>query len=182
MKKNIFIPLYFCFSILIICFKSALFPSLKIQPFSPFLALTYINFSLLSSLWISGLCGLITDLLNTETFFGLYTFINMLGCLVLHQKKKFFFSDSLMSIPIFCVLISIVNCFLQILWGILFAEGISLSIHLIVHDIFSLSIVDGCYAFICFTIPTFSYTYLSRVLGILKRKGYFLKRYKSNDY
>ncbi len=137
-------------------------PLCHLSTFSPFLAYTYHKKTLIQSLWISILCGLMIDLCTSQLHFGLYALNFAITTLLLFSKKRHFFDEKPLSLSIFTFFISAIATLTLLLLTISFDAQLSLNWPTIISDVFLMSIADALYAFIGFTLPIKLYFHLKQ--------------------
>lgn len=159
------VPLLFPFflALLATLFGTLFFPHLRLLTFSPFLALVYNRTSLISSLWIASICGLVLDLTSAEIRFGTYALNFCITTVFLYSQKKHFFEDKLLSLSLFTALISSVSTIVQLFLSSLFGRGFSLSLKLLFTDLIAMPLVDALYAFLWFSCPIILYSHCKKV-------------------
>ena len=137
---------------------TVLFPSLRLIAFAPFLSLAFMRTSLISSLWLAFLSGLIIDLLSAELRFGTYALNYSLTTLILYNQKRHFFEDKPLSLSLFTLFFSLISTLLQLL---LFKE-VTFTWKLALTDLFVMPLCDALYALFWFTIPLKIIAYLKK--------------------
>lgn len=144
-------------------FFSALFPTIKLLMFSPFLAIVYPRFSIEKTVWIATGCGLILDLLCSELRFGIQAVTLAMTTLVLSKHKHHFFEDKPLSLCLSTLLISLTSTLIQ--WLLLPLSGFSfiLSWTLVATDLILLPIADALYAFLCFYLPLLCWAHIQKM-------------------
>lgn len=159
------VPLSFPFflALAIAIWGTVFFPTVRLFAFAPFLAIVYTKRSLLSSLWISALCGLIIDLLSSEMRLGAYAFSYSLVTLVLYQQKRHFFDEKPLALSLFTALIAASATLVQAVMLYLFGNKIELGFLWVVTDLLGMSLLDALYAFVWFTCPIKLYQHVQRV-------------------
>ena len=155
MKK---IPLFFPFflSFLWLLFGTIFLPHLRVLVFAPFFAFLFLRKPLLYSMWVSSLCGLLIDLLSSETKFGLFFICTLLTTVCIHRFKHYFYDEKLISIPCYTALFSFVFTLFHTLW---------LPSHFSFLNFLILPMIDATYAFFWFACPLLLYN------GIMKLRG-----------
>lgn len=149
----------------------ALYPSLKLFYFIPFLIRSYYLKPLSTCLWFSLLVGLILDLLSANVRFGIYSFNYLLTTYVLYRMKRNFFEDSFIAMPSMTYFFSTISTLIQIvLLLILNRQVIPLSFRFVVTDVFLMPLADTAFTLLVYSFPTL-------LLGKPIRKGsdYFLE-------
>ncbi|NGX47606.1 MAG: hypothetical protein K1000chlam3_00985 [Chlamydiae bacterium] len=143
-KVPLWIPFFLAFFAFL--FSSAIFSTFRLFYFAPFLAIVLQRLPLQKSLWIASFCGLALDLLSTATRFGLYSLLTVACALLAYRFKRWFFEESLFSIPLYTALISSIFVLLQ--WVVLIRAPLWLPLF------------DALYAFLWFTCPILLYNLL----------------------
>src|ERR1700722_15018287 len=164
MSKQIYLP--FILSLTVALFGSAIFPSIRLFAFAPFLALVFMRFSLLNALWFALAIGFLVDLLSTEMRFGAFSLIYCLTTVLTYHQKRHFFDDKPLALSLYTGLISIVASSLELLFLYALDAHMPLNWLVVSVDVFGMSVLDALYAFICFTCPIKIYQYLQRIGGL----------------
>ena len=159
------IPLIFPFSIacFFALFAPALLSSIKLLPFSPFLAFLYNRSNFQTSLWIASLCGLIIDLFSSEFHLGIHALNLCLTTLLLYRQKKHFFEDKPLAYCLFALLIAATSSLLQLLLISIFDRALPFSMSLLATDLVLMPLVDAFYAFVCFCCPMLLYLHIKKI-------------------
>ncbi len=126
----------------------------------------YSNYSLLTCLWLSLLCGLCVDLLAFQTTLGTYALIYCLTTLFLYRSRLHFFEQRLSTLPI----MTFSFAFLCALIQLLLYYGMGKKMHLsgggfgdlsgnllwewIMSDLVQMPLCDALYALLAFSGPT----------------------------
>ncbi len=160
-RFNLGLPLLIPFSIALFftLFSTAFFPQIPLFAFAPFLAILYQRRSFLPALWIAALCGLSVDLCTSELPFGIQTLHFCAITVCVHRYKRQFFEDRALSLFFFTLLISITSSFTYLLLASLFQKGLPFSIQM---NLFLTPLVNGIYAFLCFSCPMKAYVWARR--------------------
>jgi hypothetical protein len=108
--------------------------------------------SLLTSLWLALAGGLLIDLLSSALPFGFQALCACLTVLLLHRYKRHFFSDQILSLPLYTVLISAICTLLHLFLGA--------SVRASWLDLIAMPFVDAFYALVWFTAPLGVYAYV----------------------
>ena len=113
MLKSIFVSLWF---ILIGFFlTSHLFSTLAIFVFSGWLSYITLTCSLEKSLWLSVLCGLITDLFSFDLPFGFFPSIFCLTTMIVRRMKSYFSAANLRSVFLFAYSFCMLTAIFQLI-------------------------------------------------------------------
>lgn len=139
---------------LLIC-SVALFPTLRLTFFAPWIVIVFYRKSLLNALWASVLCGIVIDLLASDTLFGIYACNYALTTWILYSYKRNFFEDNLSTLPMMAYFYSILSTLLQVILLYVFQEGLNISWQWIGTDMLLMPALDACYAFLIFVLPGF---------------------------
>ena len=107
--------LLFLYSFFFTLVLPALFPTLKLAYFAPFLIFTFYHSSKSKSIWLALLCGLIFDLLSAQMRFGIYALNYTATTCLLLTIKKYFFEDHLSTLPIMTLIFIYTSAFLQLI-------------------------------------------------------------------
>lgn len=148
-------PLLFPFflALFVALFGSAFLPSLHLMAFSPFLALVYQKKRFVYSLWIALGCGLIMDLLTSQTRFGLVAINYLTTTLILQRQKRHFFEDRSLALCLFTFIISAVSTLIQGIFLIIAGETLQLSGKFFFTDLVLMPLFDALYALVWFIGP-----------------------------
>lgn len=149
---------------LVALFFSPLLPT-PLMIFAPYLMWTLMHRSLKHLLWTSLLCGVIVDLFQSSSLFGLYALEYVMVSALLHHQKRWFFSDKLLSLSLFVTLFSFLVSILHVFFLSLQQVSLAWSTTTLLIDFLVMPLCDGFYAFILFTIPLLIYQYI-------KQKGF----------
>ncbi len=121
----------------------------------PVLVITYYKKNLVTSLWLSFLCGTIVDLLASNQHLGLYALNYCLTTIVIFFQRRHFFADRLSTIPIMTFLFSFLSTLLQMILLFLFDKPVPISLSLLETDLLLMPLADSLYAFCVFTLLPF---------------------------
>ncbi|MBA3723058.1 MAG: rod shape-determining protein MreD [Parachlamydiaceae bacterium] len=165
------LTIFFIYALTINFLFPALFPTLNLLFFAPFIILSFYNTNKINVLWLALLCGLIVDLLSTHTRIGFYALNYCLTAWILYPQKVHFFEDSFSTLPIMTFLFSITSTFIQVFLFYILGQGILFSWELIQNDFIWLPIIDAIYAALAFTIPYLFYPKTSK-----RAPKYFTKK------
>lgn len=130
------------------------FPSAQLLYFTPFLIILYYKKTFLISLWGSLFCGLIIDLLSSESRLGLYAINYMLATTLIYQLRHNFFPDSVITLPVLTLFFAIVSTILEVIIMIVFDHPLTLHGHWIFNNIIILPVLNAIYAFAVFVLPS----------------------------
>lgn len=75
------------------------FPTLHLLFFVPFLIYCFYRCSFIQCLWLALFCGIMVDLLSSQTRLGIYSSIYCLTAALLYNYKYHFFEDRLSTLP-----------------------------------------------------------------------------------
>ena len=165
------LDLTFLFSLFLTLMIPSLFPNIKVSFFAPFLIMACYKKTLSDCLWLAFLCGLILDLLSSNTRLGIHALNFCFAVMVLYPQKRNFFADSLSTLPIMTYLFSGVSSLFMVLLLYSLEMMNMLSWHWLLTDVILMPAVDACYAFCCFILPAL-------IFGRRRRRGkdYFLSQ------
>jgi len=139
---------------LVACLVQMLFfPQLRLHFFSPFLAMSYMHSSLLASLWLSALAGLVIDCMNSQLRFGSFAAIYSIVALITLSKKRHFFSEKLFSLSILSLVVSILITLVHSFILFSTSSGFTVSLKFFFTDFLLMPLIDAFYAFLWFTLP-----------------------------
>jgi rod shape-determining protein MreD len=143
-------------------FSSALFPTVKLFAFAPFLALVYTRKSFIASLWMATLAGCLVDLVTSGHRFGTSGLIYCLTTFLVYHQKRHFFDEKPLALALFTILISFVYTGFNLI-AMLFSErSIPLSGEFFLTEFIGMPFLDAVYAFFWFTCPLKAYARLKR--------------------
>lgn len=132
----------------------ALFPSLRLTFFAPFLVFIFYQKDKTTGMWWAFLCGLIIDLLSTHMRLGTYAFTYCLVTWILYPHKQHFFEDNLTTLPLMTALFSILSILIQICLLYTMNQKILFSWNWMKEELFWTPVQDGLYAGIAFSFPS----------------------------
>lgn len=163
------LDLAFCFSLALTLAIPAVLPAIRLWFFAPFLIMACYQIPLSSCLWLAFFCGLILDLLTSQTHLGIHALAFCLTLMLLYNQKRNFFADSLTTLPIMTFLFS---CIASLMMAILlYAVEVKFifSWYWILTDLLLMPSADAAYAFFCYIFPAL-------LFGKPQRRGkdYFL--------
>ncbi|CCB86880.1 MULTISPECIES: hypothetical protein [Parachlamydia] len=161
----------FLISLLFTFLTPALFHSLRILFFSPFLVILFYKKKLSVCLWSACLCGVIIDLLSSHSRLGIHAFAYVCTTWILFGFKRHFFADSLSTLPIMTFFFSVLTSTILLLLVYTFEKNIHIHPNWILTDLIFFSALDALYAFCIFILPAW-------LFGKPIRKGreYFRER------
>ncbi|MBT3394639.1 MAG: rod shape-determining protein MreD [Waddliaceae bacterium] len=134
----------------------ALFPSLRLTFFAPFLVYMCYKAPKVSALWAAVICGIVVDIFAAHTAFGVHALNYTITTWFLYKKRNLFAKESILMLPIMTAVFSLCSTTLQAFLLNVFGEGLAITLHLILADFFVMSIYDGIYAFALF-VPMLAY-------------------------
>lgn len=158
MKLNLLYS--FVFATFAALFSSALFPSFKPVFYAPFLVISFLNCSFISSLWLACLGGIVVDILSS-THMGLNALIYTSLATCFYRQKRYF-KDTPVNITLFTVLLSFLYTLLSVILLFVLEKGVKLSFLSFITDFIVLPIFDGLYGLVFFAIPIKAYEVLSK--------------------
>lgn len=162
---------YICLSTLCFLLTPVFFPSLHLSFFVPCLIVAFYQKKLIEVLWLAFGFGLLLDLSTSHSFFGLYTSSYCLAVAILYPQKKHFFADYLTTLPVLTFLAAALVTLVQATLFYMLQKNVVLGGAWFLTDILVMPLLDACYAFIIFLLP-------SLLFGKQRRYGsdYFLQR------
>lgn len=160
----------FCGTFTALILMPVLLPQVRLLFLVPFLIIVYYQKSYAKALWLSFLCGLILDLLNSHLLFGFYALNYTLTTGILYGQRRNFFADSLSTMPLMAFFFALTSTLIQLLLIYIFDRELALSWKWALTDLFLMPLADALYAFSCFILPFY-------LFGKKPRRGndYFLK-------
>jgi len=167
------VPLHFFFllALFALLFGTVFFPSIRLAPLPPLLAIGYYRLTYPKALWLSFACGLLLDLLSSSHF-GLTALSFTAASAVLYFQKRHFFEDKPVAFSLFASVISACITLTHLFALYLFDKAIPLTGKSFLTEIIAMPALDGVFAFLWFTCPMRLYTYIQKVgiKGLFKRK------------
>ncbi len=129
------------------------FSNLPFLFFAPYLIQVIYRCSSYTSLWHALFCGLIIDLLSASSPFGLYAINYVATVWLLFPRRQNFFEDKLSTLPLMTSFFSFLSTALLAILAFIFGHKVGYSWKWIGIDLITLSILDGVYAFLWYTLP-----------------------------
>lgn len=166
MKKPLWLVLLL--TTLFLWYGTALFPSIHVWAFAPFLATLFHRVPLISALWFSALLGLGMDLFSSEYPFSLFAISHSLCTLILYAQKRHFFEDKPIAFCLFSALISTFLSLILTFCSLFCSNKAPLTLSSFFFDLILMPPVDALYALIWVLVPTTLYSYIRRYLLIRK--------------
>ncbi len=154
-RKNLLFAFLCAFGLQL--FSPALFPSLKIKFFLPFLILVFYQRDLIGSLWYALFSGVLIDMLASPTKFGLYPLVFFITTLLLYPQRLNLFADNVMTLPIMTFQFSLVSTILEISLLYLFGKPIALSGEWFFSELLIMPLADSLYSFLVFMLPFYMF-------------------------
>lgn len=150
-RKN----LWFCFlfTLLLTLYGSVIAPKIHLLYFAPFLVILLYQKSRIASIYIGMACGVITDLFTSGTRLGIYACVYAMTVSILYGRKRYFFGDSLTTLPIMTFFFSCISTFLLAAFLYIFEHRNIVSWAWTISDLFIMSLEDALYAFSIFILP-----------------------------
>ncbi len=155
----LWIAFFFCS--LMAVFQSALWPSVGILSYAPFLALTCMRTSFLTSLWVAALVGLFSDLLSADPF-GIYALSLTLTSASAYRFRNRFFQGEPLQLCIFTGIISFLFTPLHVFILFLFDRRAPFSGKWSFLDFFTMPFLDAAYAFFWLVGPLLLFEWAKR--------------------
>lgn len=150
-QKNLNLTFIFCLVLTLII--PSLFPYVRLSFFAPFLIISCYQKQLPACLWIALFCGLILDLLSSQTRLGIQALSFCLTLIILYPQKRNFFADSLSTLPIMTFLFtSISSLGMAVLLYSLEMKNV-LSWQWLATDLIMMPALDALFAFCSFILP-----------------------------
>jgi rod shape-determining protein MreD len=129
------------------------FPSLHLLFFAPTLIISLYRKRLLLTFWHALFCGLICDLFSSSTYFGTTSLGFALIVAILSRFKRYFFDDSLTTLPIMTFFFGLLYPFVHWVMHLFFPSFSFFSWRFLLTDVFLMSLADTLYAFLLFSLP-----------------------------
>jgi hypothetical protein len=151
-KNKLKYQIYVSFFLALFClFFNPAITSLKLIYFAPFIVISFYNYSLIGTLWLSILCGFFSDILASGSF-GVITMSYLLCSFVLYRAKRFF-NDKPVNLSIFTSLYSVIFSIFNLLFLFIFDKAVIISLKWVLSDLIVMPFFDGIYAFFWFSLP-----------------------------
>lgn len=159
----------FFFCLLLTLIIPSIFTSARLTFFAPFLIISMYKEKLSTTLWFGLGCGLFLDLLSSYPRLGVHSLNFCIVLLVLYPQKRFFFADSLTTLPIMTFFFASLSSLIMVFQAYSFDIKGMLSMQWVFTDLIFMPIADATYAFCCFILPGI-------IFGKPQRRGkdYFL--------
>ena len=151
-RKRLKLNFFFC--LLCLFTIPVLFPKLRLVVCAPFLIIVIYNKQLTSSLWIAFGCGLLLDLLSSESRLGIHALAYCLAIALIFPLRRNFFADSVSTLPIMTFCFSFLSTFLIALLLYNIEAHNVFSWAWVMTDLIYGSLSDSTYAFCCFVLPS----------------------------
>jgi cell shape-determining protein MreD len=132
--------------------QSALFPSVLILAYSPFIAIVCMNTTLIRSLWLAAFPGLCSDILSSDPM-GTHTITSLLVAAILRNFRLSFFIEEPLQLCFYSALISLMAIPIQLALLFLFDQHTLVAPKSFLFDMIKLPLVNAVYAFIWFVGP-----------------------------
>lgn len=139
--------------ILATVFANAFFPFAAINTLAPLIALAVYRNDLRSTIWVACWLGLILDLLNSQTRFGVQAIFCVIAAITAYSQRRHFYEDKPLAFALFSTLISALLSIQQMIYLTAIDRHFSLSLKMFACDALLLSCLDGAYALIWFYTP-----------------------------
>ena len=160
-KNNLTLFLAFILSYLGVVLLPALFPFIRLIGFAPFLTLAISQISILPTLWISALAGLIIDLYSPASHIGFFAINYTLTTLLIYRFKKIFPEEKIVIFAIYTSLFSFSSTLIQFILHALIDVNLKLRVLTILTDLIIMPILDGIYALVAILIPLAAICYMT---------------------
>jgi rod shape-determining protein MreD len=132
--------------------QSALFPSISLFAFAPYIALCCMNFSLKKAVWLAALGGLATDLMSSDPL-GIHALSATIICAFLHRFRLAVFKDLPLQLCFYTAIISALTIFLELILLFLFDRRLLIAGKSIILDLIQMPLINAAYAFLWFVGP-----------------------------
>jgi hypothetical protein len=143
----------FIVALLLTLFSPVLAPSAKFLFFIPYLIVLFYKHPYFKCLWGAFLCGLIIDLLSSQTRIGLWTLNYTVTTLLLYKQRLNFFGDKQSTLPLMTFLFSLISTGIQWTLLLVFENAFSISFKSVFTDLLFMPFLDSVYAYIIFVLP-----------------------------
>lgn len=151
----------FCLSFFALLFAPLFFPTIRLVAFAPFLVFVFLRRPFFPSLWIATFCGLLVDLCNTDTRFGLFSLTYLVTASICYRINAYFFEDSPLSISLYTAFIASVFSIFQMIFLSFFHKSLPFNWQVAFTNFLFMPLLDALYAFIWFSSPLVLYTIFS---------------------
>jgi rod shape-determining protein MreD len=132
--------------------QSALFPSVSLFAFAPFIAIACICAPFRTAIWLSALAGFCTDMLGSDPL-GIHAVSAVLVCAIVHRFRLGALKDLPLQLCLYSALISVFTIIFELLILFLFDSCISIAGKSIILDFIEIPFINGAYAFFWFVGP-----------------------------
>ncbi|MCP5508098.1 MAG: mreD [Chlamydiales bacterium] len=159
----------FALTLLLTLLTPAMFPTLRLLYFAPFLIVSFYQCPISKCLWYAFFCGICLDLVTSEARFGIYALDFIIVTIILYPQKHHFFADNISTLPIMTYFFSCLAALIHLLVSSIFNQSIPIGWRWILSDLLIMPMADMFYATAIFVVP-----YL--IFGKRTRKGkeYFM--------
>lgn len=132
--------------------QSALFPSVSLFAFAPFIALACIRAPFRIALWLAALAGFYNDLLSSDPM-GIHTLSAALVCALLHRFRLGALKDFPLQLCLYSALISIFTIVCELMILFLFDSTLTIAGKSQLIDFIEIPFIHAAYAFFWFVGP-----------------------------
>ncbi len=146
-----------------------LFPSLRLAFLAPLIAYRMPRQSLVGSLWLSLLCGLVIDLL-VERRFGLFALSYTCATLALYPMRRRFIVDGVMTLPLLSSLFSFLATLFQLALLRALDRPVVMGWQNLSVDVLLMPLFDGLFALIAISLPCYAAVFAKRLQRSRQRR------------
>jgi hypothetical protein len=132
--------------------QSALFPSLFLLSYSPFIALLCMYASFKESLWLSAFSGVCGDLLTSDPL-GINAITAVISCAIIFHVRMVLFKEQPLQLCFYTVLISVIWTPIQLMLLFLFDRRLPITGLSLLLDFIEMPLINAGYAFFWFVGP-----------------------------
>jgi rod shape-determining protein MreD len=132
--------------------QSALFPSISLFPFVPFIALACILAPLRLAIWLSALAGFCNDLLSSDPM-GIHALSAAIISAIIAHFRLNAFKDLPLQLCFYSALISVFSIVFELIIFFLFDQRVSIAGKSPVGDFIQTPLIHAAYAFFWFVGP-----------------------------
>ena len=142
----------FILAVFMALIQSALFPSISLFAFAPFIALACIYTPFRVAIWLAVLAGFCNDLVSSD-FLGIHAVSSALVCTLVHRFRLGIFKDLPLQLCFYSALISVFTIIFELTILFLFDRRISIAGKSLFLDFVEMPLINAGYAFFWFVGP-----------------------------
>jgi hypothetical protein len=159
----------FVLTLLMMILQSAVFPSLGLLAFSPFIALCCMRCRFVPALWLTAFSGLCNDLISSEIM-GLHALSATISCAVLYGMRSAIFKDFTLQLCFSTALACILIRTAEISLLFLLDSQLTILVKYLVFDFTIMPLINAFYAFIWLAGPLVAWVWGSTRWKTWRRK------------